>query len=174
MYTCHADSRSQSKTTHSQSIHDQHKKLTALKWMSLVITVTIALAVSFSLLLRMPTSGFITETATHCQTLHMKSKTPINSFKELYHAVANVGDWKGLCLNLDVDEAVMDSLKHSDYVRPESKKHDCLQAYWKTGETNWETVIQAVADYPIMNVKLAKTIANNHKIMYTCATRDEL
>ena len=166
-YACLVDSPP---TTHP---HSQHIRLVSLKCMSSVVTVIIAAIVLLMLSLKMPTPTFITDTATHCETLHMKSNTPIRSFREIYRSVANVGDWEGLCLNLDVDEAVMDSLRHSNYARPESKKHDCLQAYWKTGETNWESVIRAVAEYPIMNIKLAKRIASNHRILYTCATRDE-
>ena len=109
---------------------------------------------------------------TRCQMLHMKSKTQINTFNELYHAVAKVGNWKGLCLNLAVDDAKMDELKHSDLVT-ESKKQDCLQTYWNTNEAIWETVIQAVATYPISNIKLAIRIANSHNIAYTCVTSDE-
>ena len=77
------------------------------------------------------------------------------------------------CWNLEVDEAIINSLKYSDYVRPESKKQDCLQAYWNTGEANWETVIHAIAEYPIKNFKLAKQIAKKHKIAYTCTIRED-
>ena len=142
-----------------------------LKWTFLVIAVILVLAISLRILKPEVNSSII---PAYCQTLHMKSKTPISRFNKLYHAVANVGDWEGLCLNLDVDEAKMDHLKHSNFVGPESKKRDCLKAYWNTGEAIWETVIQAVAAYPITNVELAKKIANSHNISYTCGTSDGL
>ena len=83
-------------------------------------------------------------------------------------------DCVGLCWNLDVGEGIMDHLKHSDYVTPETKKRDCLQAYWKSGDVTWETVIHAIVDKPIGNIRLAKRIADDYKILYSCANRDEL
>lgn len=110
----------------------------------------------------------------HCQSLQLESQTPVNSFRELYHAVSDIEDWVGLCWNLDVDEGIMDRLKHSDSDTSETKKQDCLQAYWNSGEAIWETVIHAVADKPIGNIRVAKMIADIHKIVYSCANRDEL
>ena len=127
------------------------------------------IAVMLLLLLLLPSS----DTPTHCQKLHMKSKTQIDGFNELYQAVAKVGDWTGLCLNLVVDEAKMNELKYSASVH-EHKKQECLQAYLNTGEANWENVIQAVAAYPICNVKLAKEIANSRNITYSHSASDEL
>ena len=69
--------------------------------------------------------------------------------------MADVGDWVGLCWNLEVDEGIMDHLKHADYVTPESRKRDCLLAYWKSGSATWE-------------------IADAYKILYSCANKDEL
>ena len=80
----------------------------------------------------------------------------------------------GLCWNLEVDEGIMDHLKHADYVTPESRKRDCLLAYWKSGSATWEMVIRAVADKPIRNIKVAKEIADVYKILYSCANKDEL
>lgn len=171
MCDLHADSRNVTQC------HDVHRRPIP-KWMFIFTAMIIASAVTILLLsfsLRITTfSSIFTDTAIHCQTLHMNTKTPVNSFKELFHAVANIGDWEGLCWNLDVDEATINRLKYSDYVRPESKKQDCLQAYWNSGEANWETVIHAVAGYPIKNVKLAKKIAKRHKIKYICTTREDI
>ena len=118
--------------------------------------------------------SIFTQRDSHCQSLQLESQTPINSLRELYHAVSDIGDWVGLCWNLDVGEGIMDSLKHSDYVTSETKKRNCLQAYWNSGEAIWETVIRAVAEKPIKNIRVAKRIANIHKILYSCANRDEL
>ena len=80
----------------------------------------------------------------------------------------------GLCWNLDVDEGIMDRLKHADYVTPESKKRDCLQAYLNSGRATWEMVIRAVTDKPVRNMKIAKKIADDYEILYSCANKDEL
>lgn len=164
-------------TTQPHGVSAQHRK-SIQKWILFFIAVFAVIVVSaiplLWLLLSLKTTVISSVVPPYCQTLHMKSRTPINTFVELYRAVADVGDWEGLCLNLDVDEAAMDILKHSQSSTHESKKRECLKAYWKTGEAIWETVIQAVALYPITNIRLAKEIANGHSIAYTCGRSVEL
>ena len=141
--------------------------------MAMIIASAVTIFSFLSLIKAVSFGSIFSDTTVHCQILHTNTKTPVNSFKELFHALAKIGDWEGLCWNLEVDEATINSLKYSDYVRPESKKQDCLQAYWNTGEANWETVIHAIAEYPIKNFKLAKQIAKKHKIAYTCTIRED-
>ena len=89
--------------------------------------------------------------------------TEIRDFLQLYSAVADIGDWEGLCLNLRVDDATMNVLEYSsenDIV----KKRRCLRAYWNTGKANWEEVVRAVISYPIKNKRVAKEIVERYKL----------
>ena len=87
----------------------------------------------------------------------------IDHINHLIQAVQSVGDWRGLCGNLNVDEGTMNILKHSTD-RPETKMAECLQAYFDNGEATWSQVVRAVAMHPIKNKRLAKEIANDHSI----------
>ena len=101
---------------------------------------------------------------------HTKFTTEVESLHELYQAVKDIGDWKGLCLNLKVNDAKMNSLDFSP--KPiEWKKLECLKAYFDTGEATWEDVVRAVREHPIYNNRVAKQIAKRylHK-----DTKDEL
>ena len=91
------------------------------------------------------------------------SETPIpnENFKELYHAVKVVGDWRGLCVNLKVSKTTMSRLEHSN-VLDEDKKRDCLQAFFDSGEATWEKVACSVAEYPIDDMGTAKWIIANY------------
>ena len=87
--------------------------------------------------------------------------TIIQDVNKLRQAVAAIGNWQGLCENLDVDYGIIDTLKYSTD-QPDTKKSNCLQAYFDKGEAVWEEVILAIARYPLKKVGLAKTIAFNY------------
>jgi hypothetical protein len=80
---------------------------------------------------------------------------------DLIQAVKEIGNWRGLCTNLGVDEGVMDTLIHSP-ATVDAKKADCLQAYFNGGEAKWSTVVKAVSMHPISNKRVAKWIAKAH------------
>jgi plasmid maintenance system antidote protein VapI len=86
---------------------------------------------------------------------------------DLIQAVKEIGDWQGLCTNLGVDEGVIDTLINSP-VTVDTKKADCLRAYFKTGEAKWSNVVKAVAMHPISNKRVTKQIAKAHGLNYTC------
>ena len=93
---------------------------------------------------------------------HLK-QTEIRDFLQLYSAVADIGDWEGLCLNLRVDDATMNVLEYSsedDIV----KKRRCLRAYWNTGKAYWDEVVRAIVSYPIKNKRVAKEIVERYKL----------
>ena len=87
-------------------------------------------------------------------------------------AVQNIGDWRGLCTNLKVDEGTMNILLHSND-RTEAKKEECLQAYFDTGDATWNDVVRAVSMHPIKNKRLAKKIAKDHGVDFD-RIKDEL
>ena len=87
--------------------------------------------------------------------------TEVEHFNELYQALQEIGDWKGLCHNLNVDDATMNALEY-DPKHTEWNKRDCLRAYFDTGEATWEDVVRAVGEYPINNKRVAKKIANKY------------
>ena len=60
----------------------------------------------------------------------------------------------------------MNKLRHSN-AWTEEKKRECLQAYFDTGEANWNDVTEAIKKSPIKNNRLARSIAEEH-------LRDEL
>ena len=88
--------------------------------------------------------------------------TIIQDIKNLRKAVQKkIGNWRGLCENLDVDEGTIETLIFSND-QPEIKKSDCLKAYYDKGEAIWEEVIIAVAQSPLKKVGLAKSIASKY------------
>ena len=89
---------------------------------------------------------------------HFPSLTTIQDINNLRQAVANIGNWQGLCENLDVDEGIVDILMFSND-QPVIKKSNCLKAYFDKGGATWEEVILAVAKYPLKKVHLAMYIA---------------
>ena len=84
----------------------------------------------------------------------------------------DIGDWRGLCTNLKVDEGTMDRLIHSSD-RAEAKLNDCLKAYLKGGEATWTEVVRAVAMPPINNKRVAKKIAKKYGVDFD-KVKDEL
>ena len=75
----------------------------------------------------------------------------------------DIGNWRGLCTNLRVDEGIMDRLINSaDH--DEAKKLECLTAYWNGGKATWTEVIQAVAMTPINNKRIANDIAKKYGV----------
>ena len=89
----------------------------------------------------------------------------ISEFNELYHELADIGDWNGLCMNLHVDSAVLNSLQMSGG-RNEDKKRECLRSYFNGGNASWEGVIAAIVKHPIRNKRLAKKIAEKQHIIF--------
>ena len=96
----------------------------------------------------------------------------IQSLYDLTKAVQTIGDWRGLCTNLKVDEGTMNTLIHSSD-RPETKKDECLKAYFDTGDATWSEVVRAVGMHPIKNKRLAKKIAEDHGVDFD-RIKDEL
>ena len=87
--------------------------------------------------------------------------TTIQDSHKLHQAVAEIGNWRGLCENLKVDRGTMDMLKYSND-QPEYKKSDCLNAYFDKGDAVWEEVVLAVAQHPVDEVDIARNIANKY------------
>ena len=85
------------------------------------------------------------------------------SFNDLYHELADIGDWHGLCLALNVDEGIIDQLRNSEQ-QVEERKRECLRAYRNSGEATWEGVIAAIAKHPISNCRVANKIARKYTI----------
>ena len=109
-------------------------------------------------------------------TVHVASDTiichagdEITRLRDLVYAVKDIGDWKGLCTNLDVDLGTLDGIEHSPIY---DKKWECLTAYLKQGEARWSDVVRAVA--MLGNKLVAKKIAKKHGIDFEKVVRDEL
>ena len=90
----------------------------------------------------------------------------IRKLNDLIQALQDVGDWKGLCRNLDVDEGTMDTLIKNPSSHPNELKAECLTAYFNTGKAKWSKVVDAVANYPISNKRLARKIAQDHSVPF--------
>ena len=90
----------------------------------------------------------------------------ISDFNELYDNLAEIGDWEGLCMNLQVDMATLDELQNSGNLPNDYKKRRCLLTYFKSDSATWERVIEAVAKHPINNRRLAKKIALKYQIKF--------
>ena len=82
----------------------------------------------------------------------------IEKLNDLIQALQSIGDWRGLCRNLNVDEGTMDKLEHN-HNHPDLQKTECLKAYFNTGNAKWTEVVDAVAMYPIKNMRVSKKIA---------------
>lgn len=115
-----------------------------------------------------PTSLTNNELSTNPSELH-----PIYSFKELNKAVSEIGNWYGLCSNLDVERGLLSELQHSNE-HISIKKTQCLEAYYDQGEATWERLITAINDYPIRNRRVAKELADKHGIDFKNLIKDEL
>ena len=97
----------------------------------------------------------------------------IDKDQDLIQAVKDIGDWRGLCMNLGVAEGKMNFLVNA--AKPENKKMaDCLQAYFNQGDAKWSDVVKAVAMHPISNKRIAKKIAKAHGINFDEVVKDEL
>lgn len=77
--------------------------------------------------------------------------------------MAEVGNWQGLCENLNVNKGLMNMLRYSSE-HSYYKKSDCLKAYFNQDEAIWEEVVLAVAQYPVNNTELARNIAQKYII----------
>lgn len=89
------------------------------------------------------------------------TRTKIENFQELYLSLAEIGNWKGLCGNLKVDDSVMEPIKFNGG-NADDNKRDCLQAYFYSGRATWEEVQQAITKFPINNPRVAKEIGDKH------------
>lgn len=89
------------------------------------------------------------------------TNTEIKDFHELYDAVQEIGNWKDLCHNLKVNDAVMNALEFDPQHAIENKRV-CLRAYFDTGEATWEDVVKAVEKYPFFNKRVGKQIASKY------------
>ena len=97
----------------------------------------------------------------------------IENFQDLVQAVKGVGNWRGLCLNLDVDQGIIDTLIHSPDVA-DIKKLECLRAYFDQSKAKWSQIVRAVAMYPVNKKRIAKNIAKGHGIEFDKLVKDEL
>ena len=97
----------------------------------------------------------------------------IPTTQELQKALADIGDWEPLCLNLGAPESKVNELRF-DSINSGSKKRLCLEAYFNLGNTCWEKVVLVVADYPFRNVRLAKKIADENGLDYSSIAKQEL
>ena len=89
----------------------------------------------------------------------------IKNIKNLVEAVKDICDWRGLCLNLGVDQTTMDALIYSsDGVN--MKKLRCLQAYFDQGKAKWSEVVKAVKSYPMNNKHVANNIAEAYGVSF--------
>ena len=77
------------------------------------------------------------------------------------HAVGKIGNWESLCENLKVDSGIIDRLRFSND-QPETKKSNCLNAYYDKGEAAWEEIVLAVAQDPVNKAELARNIARKY------------
>ena len=87
----------------------------------------------------------------------------IAEFHDLYQAVAEVGNWRGLCMNLNVDMGTIDSIRRSGETE-DTKKELCLGSFFDAGNATWEAVIQALVEYPVKNTRVARKIAEKQQI----------
>ena len=87
----------------------------------------------------------------------------IKNFHDLFHAVANISNWRGLCVNLHVELGTIDAIARSGEAVV-NKKYTCLESFFNTGNATWEAVIEAVAKYPVNNRRVAQEIANKQHI----------
>ena len=91
------------------------------------------------------------------------SCTSITKIHELRKAVAEIGDWKTLCENLEVPSAVISEL-HFSNSEIGRKKAACLEIYFNSVKACWEQVVKVVADHPFYNKRLARQIAFMHGV----------
>ena len=75
--------------------------------------------------------------------------------------LADIGNWKSLCTNLEVPEAILSNLVHEN-LDNNAKKEKCLAAYIDQGNACWEKVIEVVAHNPFYNKRLATQIAQKY------------
>ena len=97
----------------------------------------------------------------------------ISKKQELEMAVAEIGDWDNLCENLGAPKAVINGIRFSDK-QTGRKKNECLEAYLDTDNACWEQVVKVVAEFPFLNKRLARQIANKQNVNYSSVVMDEL
>ena len=97
----------------------------------------------------------------------------ISKKQELEKAVAEIGDWETLCENLGVPKSVISTLRFSDK-QTGRKKSECLEAYLDTDKACWEQVVKVIAEFPFLNKRLARQIANKQSVDYSSVVKDEL
>ena len=97
----------------------------------------------------------------------------VQNLNDLIQAVKGIGDWQALCTNLGVNDGVIETLIHST-TTVDTKKADCLRAYFNDGEANWGDVVKAVAMSPIRNKRVAKRIAKTYDLDYNNIIKEEL
>ena len=54
------------------------------------------------------------------------------------------------------------------------KKNECLEAYLDADSACWEQVVKVVAEFPFLNKRLARQIANKQNVDYSSVVKDEL
>ena len=87
--------------------------------------------------------------------------TIIRDPSELRHAVAEIGNWLGLCENLKINTGTIEELKYSND-HAEYRISECLTRYFDKGEAVWEEVVFAVAQPRLSKGRLAKKIARTY------------
>ena len=76
--------------------------------------------------------------------------------------MAKIGNWRGLCMNLNVDMGTIDSIRWSGDTEV-TKKESCLKSFFNSGNATWEAVIKALIEHPIENKRVAKEIAKKQQ-----------
>ena len=88
---------------------------------------------------------------------------PEISIKALLDDLEEIGNWELLCTHLEVNGAVMDTLRHSG-LDITIKKERCLSSYIDSEEATWNHVVKVVCSPPFNKIKLGKKIAKRHKV----------
>ena len=99
---------------------------------------------------------------------------PEISIKTLLDDLEEINNWEILCTHLEVNGAVIDTLRHSG-LDITIKKERCLSAYIDSGEATWDHVVKVVCSPPFNKIKLGKDIAKRHKVkleMCILSTKD--
>ena len=78
-----------------------------------------------------------------------------------------------LCTNLGVDDGIMET-RPLHYTTVNTKKADCLRAYFNDGKANWANIVKAVTMHPTSNKRVAKQIAKTYGLDYNNIVKEEL
>ena len=87
-------------------------------------------------------------------------RQPIKDKRDLFSALASIGNWESLCVNLGVDDSAIGDIKFSGK-DVTLKKQDCL-TYYFDNDPDWGKVVAVVAKYPISKKTLACQIAKKY------------